>query len=175
LLAPAAAVKVRCGLLLDSLGAPDKPKALGGPARPAFSRGGSGMNALKMGVAGLLLLGLAVSARAAKDEEVKVTKEKLIGSWVADSGPFKGLVLTYKKDGTVTMAGKLKFKVKDEVKEITINEKGKYKIDGNKISITHKGRGGKEKTDTDTVTKLTDTKLEIKDAKGKTHSFTKKK
>jgi uncharacterized protein (TIGR03066 family) len=133
------------------------------------------MNAVKAVAAGLLMLGLVVSARAEKAAKVTVTKNKLVGSWVGDAGHLKGFVFTFKKDGTMTIAGKLEIKVKDEKKVITINEKGKYKIDGDKISITFKSKGGKEKTDTDTVTKLTDTKLEVQDEKGKKMSFTKKK
>jgi uncharacterized protein (TIGR03066 family) len=82
-------------------------------------------------------------------------KEKLIGKWEvvkSDDAPL-GSILEITKDG------KLTFKVagKDQMIE------GTYVVDGDKLLLTQKRPGGKERKDTFTITKLTDTDLWLKE------------
>jgi len=104
-----------------------------------------------------LLLCCAVSAEDKKDE--KVDAKKLIGKWEPkEKKEGASVVIEFAKEGklAITFGGK--------GKDVTID--GTYKVDGNKLTTTLKV-GDKERSDTSTVTKLTDTELMMKDEKGK--------
>jgi uncharacterized protein (TIGR03066 family) len=106
-----------------------------------------------LGCALTLVLCCGVSA------EDKIDAKKLVGKWEPKEKKEGGsAVIEFTKDGkvTITLAAK--------GKEVKFD--GTYKVDGNKVTTTMKF-GDKERTDTQTITKLTDTELVSKDEKGK--------
>jgi uncharacterized protein (TIGR03066 family) len=119
---------------------------------------------------GLIALG-AVAVRA-DDKEKNANKEKIVGTWElvktsAKEAPPPGTTVEFTKDG------KLKFSAKVGDQEIKIE--GTYSIDGDKLKTTIKSPDGKEITDTDTIVKLDDKEMSLKDTKGVTTEFKKKK
>src|SRR5262249_55191986 len=111
-----------------------------------------------------LLLGLTVVCRAEekKDDKDKPNKEKIVGTWGLEKPETPknlppGSTLEFTKDG------KLKFSAK--VGDQAVNLEGTYSVDGDKLKTTLKDTDGKEQSDTDTITKLTDKELVIKDSK----------
>jgi uncharacterized protein (TIGR03066 family) len=111
-----------------------------------------------------LLLGLTTAARPddKKVDKGKSNKEKIVGTWVlvkpeTPKNLPRGSVLEFTKDG------KLKFSAK--LGDQDINLEGTYSVDGDKLKSAIKDQDGKEQSDTDTITKLTDKELVIKDSK----------
>jgi uncharacterized protein (TIGR03066 family) len=115
----------------------------------------------------LLLSGVAVQTTTAAD--AKVDAKKIVGVWEgAKGGEFPpGATIEFTKDG------KVKVSLEANGKKVTVE--GTYKVAGDKLTVTMKGPGGKEKTDTDTIKTLTDDKLVIHDAKEKKNVELKKK
>jgi uncharacterized protein (TIGR03066 family) len=117
--------------------------------------------------------GLVVSAAAAAedDKDKAPDKAKIVGTWVlvkADSKntPPPGTVVEFTKDG------KMKITVTVEEKKLTLN--GSYAIEGDKLKTKVTSPDGQESSDTDTITKLTDKELSLKDTKGQKTEFKKK-
>jgi uncharacterized protein (TIGR03066 family) len=126
------------------------------------------MSALRLLVAGLLVLGFAVGVRA-DDKKADIDKDKLLGTWEvvkADDGPPPGTVVEFAKDG------KLKVTHKKDGKDETLE--GTYKIDGDKLSVVLK-MGDKEEKHSVTIKKLTATEMVAENDKGKAAEFKKKK
>jgi uncharacterized protein (TIGR03066 family) len=126
------------------------------------------MSALRLLVAGLLVLGFAGGVRA-DDKKADIDKDKLLGAWEvvkSDEGPPVGSVVEFAKDG------KLKATHKKDGKDETLE--GTYKTDGDKLSVLFK-MGDKEDKATVTVKKLTATEMVAENEKGKTVEFKKKK
>jgi uncharacterized protein (TIGR03066 family) len=96
-------------------------------------------------------------------------QEKLLGTWVVakSKGAPPGATLEFTKDN------KMKMTVKQDGKEQSMD--ATYVVEGNKIITTMKlPPDGKEKKETATIEKLTDTELVTKDEKGETDEFKKK-
>jgi uncharacterized protein (TIGR03066 family) len=125
-------------------------------------------------VAALLAAGASADDKDAKDKD-KITdaKEKIVGIWeVRTKGAPPGATMEFTKDGKLTIHVK--------AGERELNIEGTYKVDGDKLIATLKPPpmappGTPESKQTMTITKLTDTELETKDARGKVDQFTKKK
>lgn len=112
-----------------------------------------------------LMISLAGPASAADE---KIDKNKIVGVWVPkDAKSPPGTTVEFTKDG------KVKMHIPLEKKDFNID--GTYKIDGNKFTITLKGPGGKEKTETETIKTLNDTTFTTVDEGGKVTEFTRKK
>jgi uncharacterized protein (TIGR03066 family) len=138
-------------------------------------------NVLRMTLAGCLVAVLAGcyssttkppagTPTTPKTEPVAASnKEKIVGVWevtkAAEAPP--GATIEFTKDGKLIQTAKV------EGKEMKME--GTYSVEGDKITSTTKGPGGKEAKETATITKLTDTELVTKDEKGKTDEFKKKK
>jgi uncharacterized protein (TIGR03066 family) len=131
------------------------------------------MHAVRLAVAGLLVLGLTVLAGAQeKGAKVKVSKDKLVGTWEmvkADKAPpgSKGSV-EFTSDGKMIMT----FTFKDEKgKPKTVQGKGTYKIKAGGFTSTITRPDGKTQTSNVTITKLTDKELETKGKDGELALF----
>lgn len=132
------------------------------------------MNLPRWSLGGCLIVVLAAGSAAGEE---KSNKEKLIGVWEIAKGETvpPGATIEFKKDG------KLKLSAEVNGKKIAVD--AKYVLDGDKFTVTYlgpdgkpvKGPDGKERKETVTITKLTDTVLVTKDEKGKTDEFKKKK
>jgi uncharacterized protein (TIGR03066 family) len=139
------------------------------------------MRLLTAAVAVLLALAFAAGADDKKDKKddkkevkkddkkdkakaTKIEKDKLIGVWTyvktdaKDAPPEGSVKVEFTKDGKLT--------VTSTVKDKDVKLSGAYKLDGDKLTITLKGPKDKEKTETSTITELTDKKLVIADKKG---------
>jgi uncharacterized protein (TIGR03066 family) len=111
-----------------------------------------------------LVLGLAAAGRAEekKDDKDKANKDKLVGTWVLEKpekpkGLPSGATVEFTKDGKVKLTAKVEGR--------DINLEGTYSVDGDKLKTTSKDQDGKEHTDTDTISKLTDKELVLKNSK----------
>jgi uncharacterized protein (TIGR03066 family) len=122
------------------------------------------MNLLRIGLAGLLLLGVT-AVRA--DDKKDLDKDKLVGTWEVT----KGETLELGSTCEFTKDGKLTFVIKE--KGQTNKLEGTYKIDGQAFKATLKF-GDKEATQTLKVPTLTDTELVMVDENGKKDTFKKK-
>lgn len=104
-------------------------------------------------------------------QEKKFDSAKLVGKWEltkSESGNApKGAIVEFTKDNKLTISGTEKDGTKFEIK-------GTYKVEGDKLVTTLKAEG-KEATDTDTITSLTDEKLVLLDNDKKVTELTKKK
>jgi uncharacterized protein (TIGR03066 family) len=117
-------------------------------------------------------LSLFVLAGFAAAEE-KFDAKKIVGKWTVsktEEKGFEGTVIEFGKDGKLTAT--LEFNGK------SLELEGTYSLKGDKL--THKlalkgDTEGKEKEETETVTKLTDDELVTVDAKKKETTFKKKK
>jgi uncharacterized protein (TIGR03066 family) len=114
--------------------------------------------------------GLVGYAASAADDKAS-NKEKIVGTWSlvkADSPntPPPGTLVEFLKDG------KLKITVTVGEKKLTLD--GKYSVEGDTLKTTVKTPDGQESSDTDTITKLTDKELSLKDKKGQKTEFKKK-
>jgi uncharacterized protein (TIGR03066 family) len=118
---------------------------------------------------------LAASAPAAlgddKDKDKAINKDKLVGTWeivkstAADSVP-PGTLVEFTKDG------KLNITVEADGKKITL--KGSYSLEGNTLKTKITGPDGQEQSDSDTITKLTDKEMSLKDKKDQRTELKKK-
>jgi uncharacterized protein (TIGR03066 family) len=113
------------------------------------------------------LIGYAASAAddAGKD---KANKAKVVGTWElvktdAKDAPPPGTVVEFLKDG------KLKITVTVGEKKITLE--GTYSVEGDTLKTKMTGPDGKEISDTDTILKLTDKEMTLKDKKGAKAEF----
>jgi len=132
------------------------------------------MQAFRFALVGCLLLTVA-AVGVAKESKEKIDKDKLVGTWTfvktdSKDAPPPGATMTveFTKDGKVTVTFTLK--------EKSSKSSGTYKVEGNQLTTTMKGRGGKDKTDKVTITTLTDKKLvttETNDGKTETTEFKK--
>ncbi|QEG26601.1 hypothetical protein GobsT_13440 [Gemmata obscuriglobus] len=109
-------------------------------------------------ILGCALTALLVAAAGvgADDKVEKIDAGKLIGKWHPKEK--KDVVIEFKKEGKLGLTlgeGDKAFKAE-----------GTYKLDGNKLTTTLKA-GAQEKTNTITISKLTDTELTGKDENGK--------
>jgi uncharacterized protein (TIGR03066 family) len=125
------------------------------------------MSALRLLAVGCVVGLIGAGARA--DDKPDYAK-LIVGTWEvtkADEGTARpGTVIEFTKDG------KAKAMVKKDDGDTTIE--GTYKIDGDKLALTTK-RGEEERTQTITITKLTDTEMGTKNDQGKAVELKKKK
>src|SRR5258707_1260374 len=95
------------------------------------------MNAVRLALAGALVLGLAFAARAEDKDDKKAdsVKEKIVGTWEVEDGKGlpKGSKVRFTKDGKMTVT------MKRDDEECKIE--GTYKVDGSTLKITHKREG----------------------------------
>ena len=122
------------------------------------------MSALRFALLGGLMLVIGNSAAA--EEKAKIDKAKLVGTWKLVKTDYKEapegleIVLELTKDGKMianTKAGKRSNKMS-----------GTYTVKGDQWTSVLKGPDGKEKSETVTITVLTDKKLvTTEDADGK--------
>jgi uncharacterized protein (TIGR03066 family) len=133
------------------------------------------MKLLRLALTAGLLLGLTALCRAddkKADKDAKIDKDKIVGTWVLEKPETPknlppGTNLEFTKDG------KLKLRAKSDGQSIEVD--GTYSVEGDKLKTTAKDQDGKEQTDTDTITKLTDKELVIKDSRsGEELTFKKK-
>jgi uncharacterized protein (TIGR03066 family) len=107
---------------------------------------------------GLAVL-LVVSAGVSAQDKDKVDGKKLIGKWEPTTlPPGAKAVIEFTKDNKLVVS----FTIGDKTEKID----GTYKLDGNKLMVDLK-----DKKETNTVTKLTDEDLVVKDEKGKEEAF----
>jgi uncharacterized protein (TIGR03066 family) len=119
------------------------------------------MNAVRLALAGALVLGVA----AARADEEKGGKDdiqkKLIGKWEVakfkgkkpgEKGPPPGTMVEFTKDGKLVITG--------EEKGEKVRREGTYKVEGKGFKLTFK-RGDMEHTDTLKILKLDDKQLVI--------------
>jgi uncharacterized protein (TIGR03066 family) len=107
-------------------------------------------------------LGLTAAGRADEKKDDKTNKEKIVGTWVLEKPETPknlppGAVFEFTKDGT------LKFSAKVDGKDV--HGEGTYSVDGDKLKTAIKDPNGGEQSDTDTITKLTDKEMVIKETK----------
>lgn len=105
-----------------------------------------------------LAVGLVAAATAARadDKDGKVDGKKLVGKWEPADLPKGGkAVIEFTKDG--------KLAVEFEFGGRAEKTAGTYKLDGNKLTVTMKKGEGKERSETMTVTKLTDDEMVMED------------
>lgn len=117
----------------------------------------------------VLAVGVALAATAARadDKPEKVDAKKLVGRWEpADAPKAVKVVIEFTKDGKLAI--EVDFGGKAE------KTTGTYKVDGNKLSVTMKKGDGKERSESMTVTKLTDDEL-VMEEDGKKKSETLKR
>jgi uncharacterized protein (TIGR03066 family) len=114
-------------------------------------------------VLGCALVVLMACGATAADE--KIDAKKLVGKWEPKGQKEGDFTIEFTKDGKVHIA------VSQNGKEFKAD--GTYKVDGNKVTTTM-NLGGKERSETHTITKLTDTELVSKDEKGKEETLVRK-
>lgn len=122
------------------------------------------MKALSAVVLGLLVLGSAGST-AAQDDNAK----KIVGKWEitkSEGGVPSGAVIEFTKDGKLLVTAMV------EGTELKLD--GSYKVEKDKL-LTKIKIGDKTHEDTDTITKLNDQVLEIKDKDNKITALKRKK
>src|SRR5262245_43537384 len=99
-----------------------------------------------------------------------INPDKLVGTWEITKSavlpPGTKATVEFTKDGKMTMTATVQGK--------TFTQSGTYKVNGDKITATQKGPGGQEKTETDTIRTLDDTKLVIVDPMGKVEEYKRK-
>jgi len=125
------------------------------------------MNAMRLLVAGFVVVGLTAGVRA---EEKQDTAKLLVGSWEAtkaDEGTLAvGAVVEFTKDGKMKVTSK-----KDGKDE---SHEGTYKLDGEKMMITTK-MGDNESKFTITIKKISDKDMVAVNDAGKVVEFKRKK
>lgn len=127
------------------------------------------MNMLRLVVAGILVAGLTVGARA-EEKKAEATKEKLVGTWEvskADEGTAPlGATLMLTKDG------KVKFTAKKDGEEKVIE--GTYTFADGKLTLTRK-KGDQEDKQVLIIKSVNDSTLVVEDPKGKSVEMKRKK
>jgi uncharacterized protein (TIGR03066 family) len=129
------------------------------------------MQLLRWALGGCLIAVLvyaSCSGEAARAAEAS-NKEKIIGVWEIVKGGGnvpKGATFEFTKDG--------KLKINATVEGQTISLDATYSVEGDKLKTAVPGPGGQKVEDTDTIQKLTDTEMILKDSKGKVVEFKKK-
>lgn len=122
-------------------------------------------------IAGMPGLGITSSNRALAARLADASnKDKIIGVWEITKGGEtipKGALFEFTKEG------KLKMTVK--IEDRTINLEATYKVEKDQLKTAMTGPDGKKMEDTDTIEKLTDTEMVLKDSKGKVVEFKRKK
>jgi uncharacterized protein (TIGR03066 family) len=100
----------------------------------------------------------------ADDKEEKIDAKKLVGKWKLSVPTKEGAMVTQElaADGKMTIT--LKFDDETKVR------KGTYKIEGNKLTVTWPV-DDKSRSETHTVTKLTDTEMAMEDEKGQKYTL----
>jgi uncharacterized protein (TIGR03066 family) len=97
-------------------------------------------------------------------------KDKILGSWnmtkLNGKAPPGEMAVEFTKDGKMKQSAKIGGQ--------TMTNEGTYQVEGTKLMTTEKGPDKKEKKDTATIEKLTDTELVVKDDKGEVTEFKKK-
>jgi uncharacterized protein (TIGR03066 family) len=128
------------------------------------------MNALRLLVAGVMVVALTAGVRAEKKEEKKDNAKLLLGSWEATKAAEGtlpvGAVVTFEKDGKFKTVGKV------DGKEETHG--GTYTVDGDKFTLTMK-QGDNVMKLTITIKKISDTELVTASDDGKVVEFKRKK
>jgi uncharacterized protein (TIGR03066 family) len=130
------------------------------------------MRCLRAVLVGCFVFGLIASPSLGRGEDKKASnKEKIIGTWelvktTARGGAPPGTIVEFTKDGklkiTVTEGG------------MKLNLEGTYSVEGDTLKTAMKTSDGKEATDTDTIIKLTDKELFLKDTKDQKTELKKK-
>lgn len=123
------------------------------------------MTLLRIGLAGLLLVGVTAMVRA--DDKKDLDKDKLVGTWEVT----KGETLPVGSTCEFTKDGKLILTIKEKGQSQKIE--GTYKIEGQAFKATLK-LGDKESTQTLKVPTFTDKELVMVDEQGKKDTFMKK-
>jgi uncharacterized protein (TIGR03066 family) len=117
------------------------------------------MRSATLALVGMLFFGLGLAGAADAD-----TAKKLVGVWEVtkskDAPP--GATVEFTKDGKMA----LKVKAGDKTLSIT----GTYKVKGQSV-ITTLSVGGKEKTETNKIKKLTEKELIVEDEKGTVEEY----
>jgi uncharacterized protein (TIGR03066 family) len=121
---------------------------------------------------GLLWIAVLLNSSASSAPEPSSNRTKIVGVWEfvkSDDGTPPGSTLEFTKDG--------KIKVETKVGDEDLKMEGTYKVDGDKLTVTIKETEAKEKdkSETVTITKLTDNELIVKDEKGQVDVLKKKK
>ena len=120
------------------------------------------MNAVRLAVAGLLVLGLTVLAGAQEKSKKGSIKDRLVGTWEV----VKGKGLPPKATVQFTKDGKMIVSLKDKEGKVH-TMKATYTIEGKAFKMTMK-RGDEESTQTIKVTKVNDKELVTEGPKGDT-------
>ena len=116
-------------------------------------------------MAAILMFTATVGAEDKKEE--KIDAKKLLGKWEPSEKKMDAEVtIEFLKDG------KLSITANGAGKEFKFD--GTYKVNGNKLELAL-SFGGKEKTETATIVKLTDDELTTEDGKGKKETLKRKK
>ncbi len=127
------------------------------------------MNALRLSLAGLLVV-LAVGSLAHAKEEKKDTAKMIVGTWEItksyDNGPPVGATVEFGKDGKFMLSGKAGDK--------DISHGGTYKVDGEKVNLVLKNED-KETKMVLTVKKISDTEMTTENESGKMVELKRKK
>lgn len=125
------------------------------------------MNALRVLVAGVVVVALTAGARA---EDKKEYAKLLVGSWEVtksfDKGPAVGAVVEFKKDG--------KFKATHKMDDKDVTREGTYTVDEDKVTLVMKD-GEKENKITFTIKKISDKEMSTENDEGKKVELKRKK
>jgi len=131
------------------------------------------MTAVRIALLGSLVMVIGVAS--AREEKARIDKAKLIGTWTyvktsSKKAPPEGIDMKveFTKDGKLNLSMKLD----DKSRKMS----GTYKVEGDQLTSVLKGPGGKEKTETVTISELTAKKLvttEDEDGKKVTTEFKK--
>jgi uncharacterized protein (TIGR03066 family) len=142
------------------------------------------MQSLRWTLAGCLIAGLvgcgspssnnpkppsSGSNAAAAVNPAATNEDKIVGVWELAKGDKMppGTTFEFTKDG--------KMKVSMKVQDKTMNMEGTYEVEGDKLKNAGKGPDGKEQKETDTILKLTDAEMVLKDEHNVNLEFKKKK
>ncbi len=131
------------------------------------------MKLLRWILLGCMTAGLAdapAGARApAPPRKETAYKEKILGTWEltkSEDGPI-GATIEFAKDGKARMA-----LLGPDGERLTME--ATYKVEGSTVTVIVKDPDGKERPEPATIIELTDSKLVVKDEKGKVDEFKKR-
>jgi uncharacterized protein (TIGR03066 family) len=123
------------------------------------------MNKVRLALAGALVLGLAVAARADEKGGTSDLQKKLVGKWEVikfkakdpkDKGPPPGTMIEFTRDGKVILTA--------EEKGEKVRREATYKVEGKGFTLTVK-HGDKEETQTIKVLRADDKGLVLRNEK----------